>query len=385
MKTRRAALATALTLVLAGVAATPSAQAQQEVTIGYSGPLSGGAALYGKNVLEGIEMAIGEINAAGLDVGGKKVTLKVVALDDQYNPSQTAINAQRLVQQNKAAAMLVPHSGGIFAVMTRNQQQKLLLLAYSSVPRITEQKNQLTVRVTAPYTAYVDVFVKYGIDKLGKTGAMAETDSDYGKAWSAAFQPAWEKAGGKIAIHNALSYNKSADFYAGVSRVLAEKPDAILIGGPSEPTGLVVKQARELGFKGGFMLIDQAKLEEVQVITGGYEALNGSVGILPLDANPSADVKGFIARYHKIHKDKTPTYEQALNYINVHALAQAMKLAGSTSDASAIRAQMDAAYKALPPAVNFFGFEGVDADGATRLKPLVGVVEDGKVRQITAD
>lgn len=51
-----------------------------------------------------------------------------------------------------------------------------------------------------------------------------------------------------------LSYNKSADFYAGVSKVLASKPDTILVGGPSEPTVLVIKQARELGYQGGFMI-----------------------------------------------------------------------------------------------------------------------------------
>jgi branched-chain amino acid transport system substrate-binding protein len=51
------------------------AMAQQVVKIGYSGPLSGGAALYGKNVLSGMDMAVKEINEAGLDVAGQKVKL----------------------------------------------------------------------------------------------------------------------------------------------------------------------------------------------------------------------------------------------------------------------------------------------------------------------
>ena len=105
------------------------AMAQQVVKIGYSGPLSGGAALYGKNVLSGMEMAIKEINEAGLEVAGQKVKLEVVALDDKYNPSETAINTQRLVQEHKAAAVLVPHSGGSFAVQAINEQQKVLLLS----------------------------------------------------------------------------------------------------------------------------------------------------------------------------------------------------------------------------------------------------------------
>ena len=120
------------TLALAGLAMTPlAALAQDVVKIGYSGPLSGGAALYGKNVLDGMQMAVEEINAAGLDIGGKKVKLEIVALDDKYNPSETAINAQRLVQEHKAPAVLVPHSGGIYALQTSNERQKLLVLAYS--------------------------------------------------------------------------------------------------------------------------------------------------------------------------------------------------------------------------------------------------------------
>ena len=112
-----------LALVAAAFAAT-GAFAQEVVKIGYSGPLSGGAALYGKNVLDGMQMAVNEINATGLEVAGKKYKLEIVALDDKYNPSETAINAQRLVQEHKTPAILVPHSGGSFAVQTTNEQQK---------------------------------------------------------------------------------------------------------------------------------------------------------------------------------------------------------------------------------------------------------------------
>ena len=65
-----------------GLAAAAPAFAQDVVKIGYSGPLSGGAALYGKNVLDGMKMAADEINAQGLDIGGKKYKVEIVALDD---------------------------------------------------------------------------------------------------------------------------------------------------------------------------------------------------------------------------------------------------------------------------------------------------------------
>src|SRR5215469_15203464 len=112
IRRRFAVLPAALALlgVLAG-----SALAQETVKIGFTGPLSGGGALYGKNVVNGMELAIKEINAAGLEVGGKKVKLELVALDDKYAPADAAINARRLVQQHQAAVVFVPHSGGIYA------------------------------------------------------------------------------------------------------------------------------------------------------------------------------------------------------------------------------------------------------------------------------
>lgn len=355
---------------------------QQVVKIGYSGPLSGGAALYGKNVLSGMEMAVQEINAKGLEVGGQKVKLEIVALDDKYNPSETAINTQRLVQEHKAPVVLVPHSGGSFAVMATNEAQKVLLLSYTSVPQITERNNKLTLRIPPEFTSYVKPFVNHSMGKYGKNLAIANADHDYAKAWTAAFKPAWEAAGGKVVAENPMSYNRATDFYSGVSRVLASKPDVLFVGGASEPTGLVIKQARELGFKGGFVIIDQAKMDEIGKITGGYGPLEGSIGVLPVVEDSSPVTKAFVERYRKTHPGRDPSSEVSLNYTAVHATAMAMKLAGSTSDAAAIRAQLDKAFKSLPSEHNPHEMNGVDERGGSTANTRVAVVEGGKVKEI---
>lgn len=358
------------------------AQAQQVVNIGYSGPLSGGAAFYGKNVLDGMKFAAGEIDTKGFEIGGKKVKFEIVALDDEYNPSKTAVNAQRLVQQDKVSTILVPHSGGIFAVQTRNQQQNLLLLAYSSLPEITERGNKLTIELPPNITDYLTPFINYEMGKFGKKAAIAVTDSDFGKVWQKSFKAAWIKAGGEIVSDDTLSYNKSADFYSGVSRALAAKPDVMLIGGPSEPTGLVVKQARELGYKGGFALIDQAKLDEVAKVSGGMESLDGSIGVLPTMMDPRPEAQAFVKRVQKVYPDRIVGSEIGIPYVAVYATAEAMKLAGTTTDAKAIRSHMDAAFKALPASVNFYGYTGVDAQGHALMDGRVAVVEDGELHEV---
>jgi branched-chain amino acid transport system substrate-binding protein len=369
------------TLALSAALAAAPAFSQEVVKIGSSGPLSGGAALYGKNVLDGMQMAVNEINAAGFEVGGKRYKLEVVALDDKYNPSETAINAQRLVQEHKTPAILVPHSGGSFAVQTTNEQQKYLLLSYTSVPQVTARGNKLTLRIPPEFTSYIQPFIRHSMAKYGKNLAIANADHDYAKAWTAAFKPAWVAAGGKVVVENPMSYNKATDFYSGVSKVIAAKPDVMFIGGASEPTGLVVKQARELGYKGGFVIIDQAKMDEIAKVTGSYEPLEGSIGVLPVVDDPSPTTKAFVERFKKAYPGRTPSSEVSLNYTAVHATALAMKLARTTTDAAAIRASLDQAMRQLPDAQNPHGLDGVDEKGGSMANTRVAVVEGGKVKE----
>jgi branched-chain amino acid transport system substrate-binding protein len=372
--TRFKAVALVLSLAVSG------AYAQDTIKIGYSGPLSGGAALYGKSVLNGMQMAAAEINAAPVEIGGKRYKVEIVALDDKYNPSETGINLQRLVQQHQTAAVLVPHSGGVFAAQAANEKLKVLLLAYTSLPAATERGNKLTVRIPPDFTTYISPFIKAAMSKYGKNVALAQADHDYAKAWSAAFKPAWEAAGGKVVADNPMSYNKAADFYSGVSRVIQAKPDVLFIGGASEPTALVAKQARELGFKGAFIVLDQAKLDEMAKITGGYSTLEGAVGVMPMSGDDRPDAVAFTTRYRKLNEGKDPSSEVALNYTAVHATIAAMKLAGTVSDAIAIRAQMDQAFRKLPGQYNPASVEGLDAKGGAIVNAIVASVENGKLK-----
>lgn len=369
-------------IAAAGFFVSAPALAQEVVKIGYSGPLSGGAAQYGKNTLDGLKFAVDELNASGFEVAGKKVRFEVVALDDKYNPAETGINFQRLVQEHKTPAVMTPHSGGSFAIQTRNVAAKTLLLSYTSVPEITARGNPLTLRIPPEFTSYIPAFVKHAMTTFGKKVAIANADHDYAKAWTKAFVPAWQAAGGEVVAENPMSYNRATDFYSGVSKALASKPDVLFIGGASEPTALVVKQARELGFKGGFIILDQAKMDQMKPILGGtYAMLEGAIGVLPLidDATPGA--KAFVGSWLKAYPGRDPASEMSLNYTAMLATAQAMKLAGTTSDAAAIRANLDKGFKALKLSQNPHNMNGVDANGGSTAQTRVAVVENGQIKE----
>ncbi|HEX5515901.1 MAG TPA: ABC transporter substrate-binding protein, partial [Gammaproteobacteria bacterium] len=177
-------------------------------------------------------------------------------------------------------------------------------------------------------------------------------------------------------------YNKDTDFYSGVSRVLAAKPDVLFIGGASEPTALVVKQARELGFKGGFIVMDQAKLDEMARVNGGLKLLEGAVGVMPLVYDvqrPGA--QEYVKRFRALY-GKDPSSEIAYNYFGAHVVIEAMKHAGTVTDARAIRANIGEALKTLPEHRNPIGYTDVDATGSFGGITPVGTVINGKVEPV---
>ncbi|MBX6394997.1 MAG: ABC transporter substrate-binding protein [Alicyclobacillaceae bacterium] len=351
------------------------------ITIGWTGPLSGGAALYGQNTLNGLKMAVDEINAnGGVNVNGKKYKLDVVSLDDKYLPNEAATNAKRLVQQYHAPVVFCPHSGGILAIQGFNAKQEpnFIIGAYSSEPQILKQNNPLTLMLPPRYDAYFKPFADTVMQKFGKKLGLVPGTHAYAKAWTEGFTKVWKESGGEVLSNNAVDYNTTTDFSAAVSKALAEKPDVLFVGGASQPTALVIKAAREQGFKGGFVVMDQAKFEEMSKIVP-MSMLEGAVGVLPLSEYPGPGTKDFVAAFKKkFGEDKTPTSEHAFNYMAVHVLARAMELAGTATDVKAIMAKVDEAAKSLPKQVQAYAVTGVTKEGHLEGPLVAAFIQGGK-------
>lgn len=377
MKTLKA-LTRALALAALGAGFSASALAENTVNIGFSGPLSGGAAVYGENVLSGLEMAVDEINAdGGFQIDGETHKVNLEALDDMYSPAETATNGKRLSQESNVSAIFVPHTGGIFALQDFNVQDNFLIMAYSSTPTITEQGNPLTVRIPPTFDGYVKAFTEYAMKEHGKKLGMVGATHEYGKVWAKMLEKEWTEQGGEVVAKNPMSYNKSADFYTGVSRTLSAQPDVLFVGGPSEPTGLVVQQANQLGFQGGYIVMDQAKLDEMAGVVGGVEPLNGAVGVTPLSTYGTESAQNFIKRYQERY-DEMPGSEAAYNYLALHGLVKAMQLAGTT-DAEAARAHIGQAMAELDKRFNPYDVTNVTDKGGLVTEPTMAVVKDGEM------
>ena len=246
------------------------------------------------------------------------------------------------------------------------------------MPAVTSKGNKLTVKIPPNFTDYIEPFSRITMDRFGNKLGVANATHDYAKYWTKEFVPVWRELGGEVAAMNPMDYNKSADFYTGVSKVLSEDPDVMFVGGASEPTGLVVRQARELGFKGGFILMDQAKMDEVAKVSGGIKSLEGSVGVVPLDMYENEGAKLFLKKWQKDHNG-VATSETAYNYFAMYLIAQAMQEAGTVDDAKAIRAAIPAAMEKVSVEHNPYDVDGIDEAGNLGADPQIAEVVDGEV------
>jgi branched-chain amino acid transport system substrate-binding protein len=377
--TRARTLATLAAVILAAGCASSSG-GSDTVTIGFTGPLSGGAALYGRNVLDGLEMAIADINeAGGITVGGRQVKVAVSPLDDRYFPNESATNAKRLVHQYGAPIVFCPHSGGILAIQGFNASSPPFIVgAYSSEPQIVESGNPLTIMIPPKYIIYFDQFAQTMIERHGRRLGRIPGAHAYAKEWTKGFSEVWQHKGGTLLTNNEVDYNTTTDFSSVVSKALSEKPDVLFVGGPSQATALVIKAAREQGFKGGFVVMDQAKFEEMNKLVP-MEMLENSVGVMPMVHHPDFRAAKFVERYReKKGADRDPPREVSLTYGAMRILARAMELAGTTTDAKAIHARADEAAATLPDEFKPSELLGVDAKGHLKQVTIAAHVVGGK-------
>ena len=352
----------------------------EDIVLGYTGPLSGPAAEYGQDIFNGIDMAVKELNAGGgITVQGKKYTFKLDKLDDRVDPTQALNNARRF-KTNKAIAVFNGVFNTIAPMMKINEEKgnEFIIMAYTSTPKVTEMGNKLVVASTLDFNTYVHVFADWALKKGWKKCAMVVTLGAYGDEWRNGFKEYWVKNGGTITADKPANYYTETDFSAPLAAAIATKPDVMLIGGPSATTALVIEQARSMGFKGGFIMIDQAKQDYIAKLLRGTKIMGNLIGTGGVVSVPFPGATIFEKRFTEQYK-KMVTWECALNYTAVHALARAIENAGTVSDVYKIR---DAFPKALANGLLGDKFPneefGIEKSGRMHIAASVQTITDGK-------
>jgi len=351
----------------------------KEIVIGFTGPISGPAAEYGQDVLNGIDMAVKDLNAAGgIKVKGQSHTFRLEKLDDRLDPTQAVNNARRF-RSNGAIAVWSPVFNCIAPLMKVNEEKgsEFLVMAYSATPKVTALGNKLMVNVVGfPFTVLCQGLADQAWQRGWRKVAVMITLGAYGDEWRQTFKGYWEKIGGTIAIDKPANYYTETDFSSQLTAILATKPDAMIVGGPSAPTALVIEQALSMGFKGGLILIDQAKMEDVARFLGGTKRLEGALGLSPPEVLPTPASASFAKRYLAAYK-RPNNWEPITTYTATHVLARAIEAAGTTDDVAAIRAAFP---KAFPALGNRFPYEyhGISDVGRFYSIMAISSIKDGK-------
>jgi branched-chain amino acid transport system substrate-binding protein len=319
--------------VVAALAAIGSIAAAQDmvVKIGHVAPLSGPQAHYGKDNENGVRMAIEDLNAKGVVIGGKKVKLEIQAEDDAADPKQGTAAAQKLCDAKVAGVVGHLNSGTtIPASKVYHDCGIPHVTGAATNPNLTKPGYDTTYRIIANDNALGANLALYAADKLKlKKVAVIDDRTAYGQGVAEVFANTAKSKGMQV-VDQQFTNDKATDFMAILTAIKAKNPDAIFFGGMDPQAGPMLRQMEQLGmtnvkFFGG----DGICTTEIAKLSGGAKTL-GNVVCAEGGASLAKMPGGL--EWKKRYDAKYPNQFQVYSpytYDATFVLVEAMKKAGS--------------------------------------------------------
>ncbi len=306
------------------------------IKIGINYELSGDVASYGQSSVEGIELAIEQINGAG-GINGKKI--EAVKYDNKSEPAEATTLASKLMTQDKVLAILGPATSGSFKAEIPVALKNKIPVVSGSATADDVTVDEKGVKEYAFRICFNDSYqgtamANFALKNLSKTKAVVimDSSSDYGKGLAENFIKTFEAAGGTIVAREAY-VAKDTDFNAILTKIKGKDFDVIFIPGYYNEAGLIIKQARALGIDVPVLGADGFDSPTLLELAGA-EALNNvyfSNHYSSLDQDPT--VVKFIADF-KAKYNKEPDAFNALGYdlakFVADGIARSEKLTGES-------------------------------------------------------
>jgi len=291
-----AGLSLALTLLLTACG-QQSPSSGGVIRIGQVSPLTGPQAHLGKDNDNGARLAVEEMNARGLTIGGVKVKFELVSEDDQADPKTGTIVAQKLVDAKVAGVIGHLNSGTTIPASKIYHDAGIPQVSPSATnPKYTLQGYKGAFRVMANDVQQGKTLGEFALAKLGaKKIAIIDDRTAYGQGLADEFEKA-AKAGGAAIVGREYTNDRSTDFRAILTSVKGRQPDLVFFGGMDAQAGPMAAQMRSLGIKARLLGGDGAQSQEFIKLAGA--AAEGTVASspgLPLDKMPGG--KSFADRY----------------------------------------------------------------------------------------
>lgn len=322
-----------LAFITAVLLAGTSALAQDGLTvrIGIAAPTSGPAAHLGADNVNGASLAIDELNAASLKIGGKAVHFELRAEDDMADPKQATLVAQKFCDQHVNGVVGHITSGATMpAAKIYNDCGIPHISPTATNPKLTELGYKTTFRLIASDNSTGVALAKYiqSALKLNKV-AIIDDRTAYGQGLSGVFRKTAKQNGLQI-VDEQYTSDKAIDFSAILTAIKSKGAEVIFFAGMDAQAGPMLRQMTNLGMSSvKFLGGDGICAEKLAELAGGVANVANVIcasGGQPIEAMPKGPALKvrYDAKFPKVYQGNAP-----YGYEAVMALAEAMKVAGS--------------------------------------------------------
>jgi len=345
MQMKFIATAVAVLTLVAG-----STFAQEVIKIGHVAPVSGAIAHLGKDNENAARMAIEELNAKGVKIGGKSVKLELLSEDDAADPKQGTAAAQKLVDSKVNGVIGHLNSGTSIPASKIYSDAGIPQISPSATnPKFTRSGYKTTFRVVADDVHLGGTLGRYAVNNVkGKSIAVIDDRTAYGQGVAEEFEKAVKASGGKLVGHE-FTTDKASDFMSILTTLKAKKPDVVFFGGMDAVAGPMIRQMKSLGINAKFMGGDGICTSELAKLAGDAMA-DGQVICAEAGGVEGQQKKGmedFYARYKTRFNVDVQVYAPYV-YDAVNVMVDAM-----------VRAKSSEPAKYLPELAKTTGYKGV--------------------------
>jgi len=366
------------TALFTALLAATGAQAQEVVKIGHIGPTSGAIAHLGKDNELGARMAIDELNAKGVVIGGKPVKLVLLAEDDGGDPKQGTSAAQKLVDNKVNGVIGHLNSGTTIPASKIYSDAGIPQVSPSATnPKYTRQGYKTTFRVVADDVHLGGTLGRYAVQQLkGKSIAVIDDRTAYGQGVGDEFEKGVKAAGGKV-VGREFTNDKATDFSAILTTLKAKKPDVVFFGGMDAVAGPMLRQMKQLGISAKMIGGDgicSAQLPKLAAGTmGDGEVFCAEAGGVEGEAKTA--MVDFNNRFRTKFNAEVQVYAPYV-YDSVNLMVAAMVKAGSADPAKYLPAlAATSGYKGVTGTISFDA-KGDIKNGALTLYTYTGGKRD---------
>jgi len=370
--------------VAAGLLAALTVSAQT-LKLGVVGGMTGPGAPWGLAVDGGVKVAVEEVNqAGGLVVNGKTYKVEVVTYDDHYKAADAVTAANRLIDQDEVNFIIGPlGSASVMAMKPITERNKIIMLANSYSTEVLDANTHYLFRVlptTYEYNGQLIAWLKQNQPELKRLAILSPNDAT---GWSTqkTQKTAYEAAGYTVAETRFFERSQN-DFRTILTSILAKNVDFIELDTvPPATAGIVIRQAREMGFKGRFTKFGGNNVAET-VKSAGAENAEGT--LLYLSADPtSASYARLSAAYAKFHNNSMDDFAFYF-YDATRLLFKAITEAGTVSDTSAVVKKIEASpsFDGLQGNIVWGGKDVYGVNHQIAAPAYLGVIKGGKTEVI---